>query len=143
MFTGTLPPLCQKLRYEWSTRLPAPWPLAEALAAALTPDWMPTRPDIVTLNTVSNWSQLPPLMVRNPLLWLKLTDAPPRRLVTFDTWYPESRSRTALPDDGFVVTCTYWVFGSVLLIVVYPYAPLPKLPPGMPPYMNPPPSTPC
>src|SRR5947209_4221211 len=104
---------------------------------------MPVRPDICTLNTVSYGSQLlNPLMARKPLPWLKLTEAPPRRLVTFVTWYPLSRSRTEVP-EGFVTTCTYCVFGSVLLIVVYPYPPLPKSPAGMPPYMKPPPSTPC
>src|SRR5436305_6456581 len=91
-------------------------------------------------------------MVRKPLPWLKFTDAPPRRLVTPVTWYPASRTRTALPADGFVTTCTYctlslmvalpWL-SSTLVIVQYPYAPLPRLPPGMPPYMNPPPSTRC
>ena len=82
-------------------------------------------------------------MVRKPLAWLKLTDAPPRMFTTPDTVYPPSRTFTVLPDDGLVTTWTYCRFSFPFVTVVYPYAPLPKLPPGMPPYMYPPPSTPC
>jgi hypothetical protein len=59
-------------------------------------------------------------------------------LVTLVATYPLSRNRNVLPDGG-VTTWMYCVFGLLLLIVVYPKAPLFQAPPGIPPYMNPPP----
>src|SRR6266511_806211 len=107
---------------------------------------IPTRPVVVTLNTVSNGSKPDrPVSVRNPLPWLKLTAAPVRRLVTLDTTYPLSRTRT-VPLVGGSTTWMYCSLGSTLrrspstcLTVVNPYAPLPNEPPLRPPYMYPPP----
>src|SRR6266513_1505974 len=80
---------------------------------------MPTRPEVSTLNTVSNWSQLVLLIDSVPLDWVKLRLAPLRRSVTRVTWYGLSRR-----------------------MVVAPCAPSFQLPPGIPPDMNPPPSQP-
>ncbi len=108
----------------------------------MTPVVIPVRPAARTLNTVSYWSQPDsPDRVRYPLPWLNGIAAPVRRFVTEVMTYPLSRNRNVLPDGG-VMTWMYWVFGSVLLIVVYPYAPLFHAPPGIPPYMYPPPSSP-
>src|SRR5436190_7195466 len=102
---------------------------------------MPTRPLVCTLNTVSNWSQPVLLIVSTPLAWLKLRAAPVRRSVTWLTLYPLSRTRSTLV-LGLSMTWMYCKFGLVLLIVVAPCAPSLKNPPGIPPYMYPPPSVP-
>src|SRR5947207_1653218 len=102
---------------------------------------MPTRPEVSTLNTVSNGSQLVLLIDSVPLDWVKLRLAPLRRSVTRVTWYPLSRSRSTF-ELGLSMTWMYWTFGLSRRIVVAPCAPSFQLPPGIPPYMNPPPSQP-
>lgn len=59
---------------------------------------MPSRPLLMTLNTVSYGSQLEmPLSVNQPPLCVKLTAAPVRRLVTDAILYALSRNRNVLP----------------------------------------------
>ncbi len=77
--------------------------MVEALALMTYEDggMMPARPLVTTLNTVSYVSQPEiPLSVRVPPLWVKLTAAPVRRLVTEDTRYALSRTVSVLPDGG-------------------------------------------
>src|SRR5437763_9245623 len=102
---------------------------------------MPTRPDVCTLNTVSNWSQLVFVMDSVPFDCVNVRAAPLRRSVTPVTWYPLSRICSTLL-LGLSMTWMYSVFGLLRLTVVAPCAPFGQNPPGMPPNMNPPPSQP-